>query len=668
MLLNLLTIKNRTQKPLAIISSYWLNKSFQNLPFLKLPGLVGLKNRISKQSISPPNNAQNLSLQSQHPYHSLKQSLLLLISLFILAQPTVSGASLLSPTTSSITTNSANELAQHPSPYLAMHGHDPVEWHTWSADVLKKAQIENKPLFISSGYFSCHWCHVMQRENYHNLKTADYINQHFIAVKIDRELNPELDKTLIEFAQKTTGQAGWPQHVVLTPKGYPFASFIYLPNAVFNQTLQRIVELWQKQPDKIRELAQQTVQPPPLPQAYTVTQAEFTEQLLRQVERAKDDLSGGLQSSASKFPQAPLLQTLLQIPELSEPTTEWLLLTLDQMQSEHLFDHIHGGFYRYTIDPEWQIPHFEKMAYTSALLADVYLQAGLRFKRPDYLQTALATLNYLQTHLYNPATQLYQSSQSAIDAHNIEGGDYLWSKQRLQQTLSKEEFSAIDQAWSLSKAAPYDVLGWHPSAITNKNSHLWPTIHAKLQTNPLQIPIDNKSILGWNGLVLSALSRAYATLQDPVHLKQANQLANVLMTHIQQANPPRALSVDGENMGEANLQDYAFIYKGITDWQQMTSQATYQSEINKIEHIISQQFYTKSGWQYHHAPLLPGQQGEWLMADNAIPSPTAIISCLKPESLAFAGKGLLANPLSYASYLPTLECIQRRPQTTNGVE
>ncbi len=648
-------------KLLAITNSNWLNDTFKSLLFLNLPGLVGLKNRVIKHSKTPPNSPQHLSLQDPNRYHSLKQTVLLLFTFFLLAHP-------LSGDASTSTPNNANQLDQHPSPYLAMHGHDPVDWHLWNADVLKKAQIENKPLFISSGYFSCHWCHVMQRENYHNLKTAAYLNKHFISVKIDRELNPELDKTLIEFAQKTTGQAGWPQHVILTPEGYPFASFIYLPNPVFNNTLQRIVELWNKQPDKIRALAQQSVEPLSRPQTFTVTHSEFLQQLLQQVERAKDDLSGGLKSSASKFPQAPLLQTVMRIENLPAPIEEWLLLTLDQMQSEHLFDHIHGGFYRYTVDPEWQTPHFEKMAYTNALLADLYLQAGQRFKRPDHLQTALATLSYLQAHLYNPATQLYQSSQSAIDAHNVEGGDYLWTKSRLQQQLTKQEFSAIDQAWSLSKPAPYDLLGWHPSPLTGKNSQLWPTIRAKLQTNPPQIPIDSKSILGWNGLVLSALSRAYAVLKNPVYLRQANQLAKVLMRHIMKKHPPRALSVDGLNMGEANLQDYAFIYQGITDWHKLTSQTTYQTEIKALEQTISQRFYTKSGWQYHHAPLLPGQQGEWLMADNAIPSPTAIISCLQPESVGFAGKTLLGNPLNYATYLNTLDCIQHHQQTTNDVE
>ena len=661
-------MKNRIQKNLAITNNLWLKGFFENTDFLNRPGLVGLKTSVIKHPDTPTNRPHSPSLQPSDQLHPSKNSTRgLLLAVFALLQPIVVNATIHS-TTLPATKITTNELEQHPSPYLAMHGKDPVQWHVWSAAALKKAQTENKPLLISSGYFSCHWCHVMQRENYHNLETAAYINKHFIAVKIDRELNPEIDKVLIEFAQKTTGQAGWPQHVVLTPEGYPFASFIYLPNPVFNNTLQRIVELWDIQPDNIRALAQQAIQSTTTPQPFTITHSDFFQKLLPQVEHAKDDLSGGLQSSANKFPQAPLLQTLLRIENLSASIEEWLQLTLDQMQSQHLFDHIHGGFYRYTTDPEWQTPHFEKMAYTNALLADIYLQASQRFQRPDYRQTALATLRYLQAHLYNPVTQLYQSSQSAIDAHNVEGGDYLWTKSRLQQKLTKQEFSAIDQAWSLSKPAPYDLLGWHPSPLTGKNSELWPIIRTKLQTDPLQIPIDSKSILGWNGLVLSALSRAYVVVKDSAYLKQANQLARVLMSHIQQDNPPRALSVDGGKMGEASLQDYAFIYQGITDWHKLTSQTTYQTEMKELEQTIIQRFYTKSGWQYQHIPLLPGQQGEWLMLDSAIPSPTAIISCLKPESVGFAGKTLLENPLNYASYLKTLDCIQRRQRTTNAVE
>ena len=566
-----------------------------------------------------------------------------------------------------------NILNNHPSPYLAMHGSDPIHWQEWSSLVLDSAKRQNKPIFISSGYFSCHWCHVMQKENYLNQQTADLINQHFIAVKIDRELNPALDNTLIEFAKKATGLAGWPQHVILTPEGYPFAAFIYLPNKDLNTRLQNIISAWQQEPNKIRQLAINSVDKPQQPKINPINSSDFEDQLIKALYKQKDEFSGGL-TGTSKFPEAPLLQSLLAINNLPTEIEDWLLLTLDQMQSQHLFDHIHGGFYRYTVDPEWQTPHFEKMNYSSALLADVYLQAGQRFNRTDYLKTAVETLNYLETHLYNPTTLLYQSSQSAIDSDNSEGGDYLWSKQNLKKALSSEEYDLVKQAWSLHSPPPYD-LGWHPKDISinlekksfSKSQLLWPSIRHKLQTDPEQIPIDSKSILGWNGLILSAYTRAYSVLQNPKYLDKARALAKRLSNLISQNKPPRALSKLGSLMGTANLQDYAYIYQGLKNLQTIENSPLNNGAILQLETRILRQFYSASGWQYDATPLLPGQQNEWQIPDSAIPSPAAIVSCLNKDILAYAGKSIMQKPVEYASYLLALQQCGKTKQDNQEV-
>ena len=567
---------------------------------------------------------------------------------------------LLSPYSTAL---SPNQLLQHNSPYLAMHGQDPVHWQNWSATVLQKAKTENKLIFISSGYFSCHWCHVMHQESYQNPISATLLNQHFISVKIDRELNPELDKTLIDFSQRAIGQAGWPQHIVLTPDGYPFAAFIYLNNQDFNTTLNNITRLWKQYPDKIEQLAKNFTPPyrSPTPQPLSATQ--FQTQLFQHLAYKLDDFSGGLthNMSSSKFPNAPLLQSLLNMPILPKPIEEWLLLTLDQMQSQHLFDHIHGGFYRYTIDPEWQTPHFEKMAYTNALLSRVYLQAGKRFQRNDYLTTAKQTLHYLETHLYNPTTQLYQSSQSAIDAYNQEGGNYLWSKQALQKVLAPSDFKPLQTAWNLNRPAPYEF-GWHPIPNADIPPKQWKNIRTQLQTNPKHIPTDSKSILGWNGLILSAYAKAYQTLKQPSYLQKGKALALRLSTLIQQQNPPRALSLNDEPMGEATLEDYAFIYQGLKDWQEAYPQSTLANTLNTLKTTLLNQFLSPTGWQYQATPLLPGQQAEWQMKDNAIPSPTALVSCLAPKTLALATKTLMQHPIEYASYYqPLTLCSAKNP-------
>jgi len=540
-----------------------------------------------------------------------------------------------------------------------MHGHDPVKWKTWNSEILTTAQQQNKLIFVSSGYFSCHWCHVMQRENYQDKATANYLNQHFISVKIDRELNPELDKTLIDFAKKTTGQAGWPQHVVLTPSGYPFASFIYLPNKNFNQTMRRIVTLWQTQPKQVETLAKDAALSHIKQTNIAITNKPisteaFTNRLLEQVRHSKDELSGGLKSSA-KFPKAPLLNALLKIKNLPEDIEDWLLVTLEQMQSEHLFDHIHGGFYRYTIDPNWQIPHFEKMAYDNALLATTYLLAGQRWQREDFLETSKMTLAYMDKHLYSEKIQMYQSSQSAIDKHNEEGGDYLWNIKALQSTLTEKEFDSIDQAWSLNEPMPYE-LGWHPSPIAS--APLWQSIRNKLQTPVKEIPIDNKTILGWNALILSALSQAYATLNEEHYKQRAYTLAQKLSALITAKNPPRALSKEGESMGEANLQDYAFIKKALEDYQALTGDLQFTNSLKLINQHLVSHFTDKHGWRYDATPILPQQTGTWAIKDGPIPSPTAYVNCLNPQIITPHGERLIAQALNYPSYLESLKCIQ----------
>ncbi|MDX1352008.1 MAG: DUF255 domain-containing protein [Thiomicrorhabdus sp.] len=537
-----------------------------------------------------------------------------------------------------------------------MHSQDPVNWQLWNADILKHAQQQNKLIFISSGYFSCHWCHVMQHENYQNPQTAALLNQHFIAVKIDRELNPELDKTLIDFAQQHTGQAGWPQHVILTPSGYPFTAFIYLPNKAFNQRLKKIATLWNNQTKEIETLAKQAFTQKQKQTQFKHTDTpinlnDFRHKLLQHVEQAMDELSGGLKGS-SKFPEAPLLNTLLTIKPLPTAIEEWLILTLEQMQSEHLFDHIHGGFYRYTVDPNWQTPHFEKMAYTNALLAQTYLTAGKRYQRHDFTETAQKTLDYLQHHLYSPNTKMYMSSQSALDKQNREGGNYLWSQQRLENQLSDDEYQAIYQAWSLFQTPPFE-LGWLPKPF--ESEVLWRRVQSKLITAKQQIPTDQKSILAWNGLILSALSQAYGTLQETAYLQQAEQLAKQLASLLYQANPPRALSQSGQFMGKATLQDYAYIKKGLQDYQAWSNDRQFASTITHITQTIATEFYNANGWQYDANPVLM-QQAEWVMADGPMPSLTALSSCLQPASISKAQHELMANPIQYASYLTEINC------------
>ncbi|WP_158236016.1 thioredoxin domain-containing protein [Hydrogenovibrio sp. SC-1] len=559
---------------------------------------------------------------------------------------------------------SSNKLADTTSPYLIMHAQDPVHWQSWQLKILAEAKRQQKPILLSSGYFSCHWCHVMQRENYQDLEVAQFLNQHFISVKIDRELLPDTDQTLINFSRQTAGHAGWPQHVVLTPEGLPFYAFVYLPKAQLLERLERVIALWQSNPKQIRQMAEK-VKPKPKsfsPAPLTLDYDRFIKTFNRHLQQQMDDFSGGLKAS-QKFPNPHILLTLIQQTNPPKDFQAWLKLTLDQMQSQGLYDAVHGGFFRYTIDPNWQSPHFEKMLYTQALLSKLYFMASVYFKDSSYLQTARQTLQYAEQYLWNPSIQLFMSSHSAIDFKQREGGSYLWSRQALQKQLNPMEFKVVTEAWHLSKTPPFE-LGWLPKRTANH----WPEIQAKLQRPPMAFPTDNKSILGWNSLMLSSYATAYQwdRANRDHYLQRAEKLLAGLKAAFDLTPSPRALNSKGKSMGSATLEEYALTNQALADWQNTLINGSpskrenldLQSWQTRLLTQAQQQFLTASGWQLSSAPILPGQRNYWAIMDSDLPSATALLDCTRPKHLSQAQAELLVNPLDYASYATTLKCIE----------
>lgn len=540
----------------------------------------------------------------------------------------------------------ANSLLNHPSPYLAMHAEDPVAWQEWSGSLLSLARQQQKPILISSGYFACHWCHVMQHENYRDANAAALMNDHFIPVKLDRELHPELDHYLLEFARQVSGRAGWPQHVLLTPDGLPYAAFGYLKNPAFKQRLQQLNLVWQTQRSRIQQLAQTHLTaalPPATPPPSAKT---FVAHLFKALTEQADTLSGGLLQGAAKFPQTPLLLNLIQLPDLGEHE-QWLLLTLEQMQNEHLQDHIHGGFFRYTVDPQWQTPHFEKMLYDNALLAELYFLAAQRWQRDDFKQTGERTLEYLETHLFTTNTGLFKSSQSALDEAGREGGIYLWHKEALQRLLAPPWFDVL--APQIPAALPFEH-GYLPRPTPQH----WLQIRTRLSAAPSSIPHDSKQILGWNGLVLSAYVRAHAATANADYLYKANQLAQRLLSHFQQAGVPRALDRNAQPLGQAQLEDYAYVLRGLTVLQNHQADAARAAAIRALLQTVQHSFSHPRGWQSQHTFLLPGQQRQFIQSDTATPSPTAILERLLPHHPAVLPHNLTLQPLQNTGYLNIL--------------
>lgn len=591
----------------------------------------------------------------------------------------------------------SNNLAGHPSAYLSMHGSDPIAWQTWSPQILTQAKKTNRLILLSSGYYACHWCHVMQQDNYQSSQIAQLINQHFIAVKIDREIHSALDQTLLQTARTIAGHSGWPQHLILSPEGDPFVAFVYQPPEQFQTTLEQSLQAWRTQPETIRQLVQAAKTNPISenidPKMPELSARTFAKQLVDQTLSQADHLSGGL-AVTQKFPRAPLLQTLIDLleqhrrqPFLESESVEslkaWLVLTLEQMQSQALQDPIHGGFFRYTIDPEWQTPHFEKMLYTQALLAKVYFSAAKLWQRADFTQTAQRTLNYVYQVLVDPETGLAIGSQSALDTQGQDGGVYLWTPEALHTHLtplvSPQEWQALHQAWSLDAPAPFEH-GFLLSPVHDLETP-WSVIRTQLSCQRRQAPLDNKFVLGWNGLLLSAYAEAIEAGERPNPLEstqvirvleQGARLADTLWHQLDSAKMPAALtrSKDGSitPIGQAALTPQAYVLQGLKDWAHATRnqgrtrlnpQGNHPDWHQAHTQRLRQNHQTEQGWLASQAEGLGLTPAQAVFSSEVMPSPLSALRC---QNLTARSQWHLRKaPLRHADTWHQLSC---QPHTT----
>ncbi|MCU7959675.1 MAG: DUF255 domain-containing protein [gamma proteobacterium symbiont of Bathyaustriella thionipta] len=536
----------------------------------------------------------------------------------------------------------SNQLAQHASPYLAMHGNDPVAWQDWGPEVLEKARSENRPIFISSGYFACHWCHVMQRESYSDPRIAALLNQNFIPVKIDRELQTALDDYLIGFVQKTRGSAGWPLNVFLTPQGHPFIGFTYMPEERFEKVLQQLADLWSN-PQQQKELllkarlAALGEESPDTTELHAMPDPQDLATHLREQALALgNSLSGGF-GQQSKFPMAAQLLALLKLQKNypDEELKSFLRLTLDQMATQGLRDHLGGGFFRYTIDPDWQTPHYEKMLYTQALLVQVYWRAAGILKEPAYADVAMQTLDFTLKAFAHPEGG-YITSFSAVDDAGVEGGYYLWSNQQLAALLNKEQLAFVAEHWGMAGAAPHEaghlpIVTGSLQEMANKHSVSLQSLQQQRQQiaaillaarKQRSLPQDDKRLAGWNALFLSALQEVAQTTAGKKYRQAAQALSHFMQRHFIVAEDLVRARHKGQTLADASLEDYAYTIAAFSHSTDAPGKALAQ----QLAKAGLQRFRSASGWIWDDRILLAGAQKPLpVMADGALPSPSAVL-------------------------------------------
>ncbi len=570
--------------------------------------------------------------------------------------------------------SAANDLKHHFSPYLAMHGDDPVQWRAWGPEVLLQAQKENKLILISSGYFACHWCHVMQRESYQNPAIAKLLNESFIAVKVDRELDVALDALLIHFVQQMNGSAGWPLNVFLTPEGYPLLGLTYRPANEFETLLRRLTERWLAAPKQLSQMAQMAstqifkssdqVDEQPLRPV-----AELRQDLVQQALKLADEFQGGF-GEQSKFPRVPMLQALLA--ELQrEPNPElqaFLQLTLEQMSRLALRDHLGGGFYRYTVDPNWQQPHFEKMLYDNALAVSLYLQASQQQKNVRYQQVAFDTLDFMLREMASEDGG-FIASLSAVDDEGNEGGSYLWQSEELATVLSKAELGMAERLWLwLPIQEEQQTLGLlpvtieHPEALARELKMDFELLQEqqgvignKLYRWRLQnrsLPTDGKRLAGWNGLALSALCQA-AVLPAGARFRPAAQKQ---LNFVQGFWSGDRLKRELNSSEGAAFAGYVYVAQGLLSCVALLPEqkSALLEQVAQLSAKAWQLFYRPGAWRLGEKALLPVRLQRPLLEDGPLPSPSALLLKIS-QGLLLAGH----QPVWQADYQQALQDAQR---------
>ncbi len=505
---------------------------------------------------------------------------------------------------SSITTNvpasgnkHTNRLAREKSPYLLQHAHNPVDWMAWGEEAFEKARRENKPIFLSIGYSTCHWCHVMERESFESEELAKFLNEHFVSIKVDREERPDVDKIYMTFVQAMTGSGGWPLNVFLTPDRKPFFGGTYWPpeskygRPSFLQVLQQITAAWQTKTNDILGSAEKLHR-----QLADMTARENTNHFVLgkialqnaglQLKHGFDEKHGGF-GSAPKFPSPSHPRFLLRYGTRNhdEEAVRMVLFTCEKMSAGGIYDQIGGGFSRYSVDAQWLVPHFEKMLYDNAQLVQLYLDAYLISGDDRFADVVRDVLRYILRDMTHPEGGFYSAEDA--DSEGKEGKFYAWTTTELKQLLTSDEFEMAAKYFGVTPEGNFvdhsdpnplpnqNVLSIaNPDAAIGKQSLLASAKKKMFDVRAKRVRphLDDKVLASWNGLMLGAIARAGILLDEPSYLAAAEKNVAFLKAKLWDANTKTLYHRwrDGQRDQTQLLESYAFLLNGVIELYEAT--------------------------------------------------------------------------------------------------
>jgi len=550
-----------------------------------------------------------------------------------------------------------NRLGDEKSPYLLQHAYNPVDWYPWGKEAFEKAEKEDKPVFLSIGYGTCHWCHVMEHESFEDPEVARLMNDAFVSIKVDREERPDIDKIYMQVAQMMTGRGGWPLTIIMTPDKNPFFAGTYIPKGDrFRQAgmlsmIPQITDVWKSDRSRVDKITDQIKQSLSVPE--TLEHAELgranIEQMVSVQANRFDEMNGGF-GRAPKFPTPHNLMLLLR--HWNKTGDEFSLLmvekTLQKMRDGGIFDHIGYGFHRYATDAHWLLPHFEKMMYDQAMLAMVCIEAYQATRDDQYANVVKEILTYVIRDMRSPEGAFYSAEDA--DSEGEEGKFYIWPEEEIRSLLTDKEAEAFVKVLNIQKDGnfydeatrekagtniPHVTSSLNEAARTLKTdaetlSELLESAREKLfnarekRVGPLR---DDKVLSDWNGLMIGALAKAARVLDEPEYARSA-ELAVQFIPKIMRRDDGILMHRfrAGEVSVLAFLDDYAFLVWGLLELYETTFDVHYLKTARNLNQDMLDHFWDdKDG-----ALFFAGDYSEKLLVrqkeayDGAIPSGNSI--------------------------------------------
>jgi uncharacterized protein YyaL (SSP411 family) len=494
-----------------------------------------------------------------------------------------------------------NRLARETSPYLLQHAHNPVDWYPWGEEAFARAKAEDKPILLSVGYSACHWCHVMERESFENADTAAVMNRHFVNVKVDREERPDVDHIYMQAVQTMTGQGGWPMTVFLTPDGTPFYGGTYFPPADrhglpgFPRLLQALAEAWTNRRadvlDNGRQLAGSLGQESRLRAAGAPLGDEILFSAFQSVSAQFDEEHGGL-GGAPKFPQPMIWEFVLRFARRSDnPYARRMVhTTLVKMARGGMYDQLGGGFARYSVDPLWLVPHFEKMLYDNAQLASLYLHAWQAFADPECRRIAEETLDYVLREMTDPAGGFYSAQDADSEGH--EGKFFVWTADEIRAVLGAEADAAMAY-WGLDRGSNFEGKNilWVPGDPAPERAAEWRRKLFEVRERRVKPGRDDKVLAAWNGLMGRAFAEAGRALGRADYLAAARHNAEFVLNSMRVNGRLLRTWKAGQAKLKGYLEDYAMVTAALLELYAATFDRLWLDEARGLADDILRLFW-----------------------------------------------------------------------------